>query len=49
MFIRIIKYINYDNNFILYDTIFDIYYDRSPKGSDQRKGEWRLVKEMKAV
>lgn len=27
--------------------IFDLYYDRSPKGSDQRKGEWRLVKEMK--
>jgi len=31
------------------ERIFDIYYDRSPKGSDQRKGEWRLVKEMKAV
>jgi Family of unknown function (DUF6504) len=31
------------------EQIFDIYYDRSPKGSDQRKGEWRLVKEMKVV
>ena len=29
------------------DRIFDIYYDRAPKGLDQRKGEWRLVKEMK--
>jgi Family of unknown function (DUF6504) len=27
--------------------IFDLYYDRAPKGSDQRKGAWRLVKEMK--
>jgi hypothetical protein len=27
--------------------IFDLYYDRSPKGLDQRKGSWRLVKEMK--
>jgi hypothetical protein len=29
------------------NRIFDLYYDRAPKGSDQRKGEWRLVKEMK--
>ena len=29
--------------------LFDLYYDRAPKGSDQRKGEWRLVKEMKEL
>ncbi len=28
--------------------IFDLYYDRAPKGSNQRKGEWRLVKELEA-
>ena len=26
--------------------IFEIYYDRSPKGSDQRKGQWFLVSEL---
>lgn len=27
--------------------IFDIYYDRSPKGSDKRKGEWFVYRELK--
>lgn len=27
--------------------VFDLYYDRAPHGSDQRKGDWRLVKELK--
>ncbi len=27
--------------------VFDFYYDRAPKDSDDRKGEWRLIKEMK--
>ncbi len=26
--------------------IFDLYYDRAPKGSDQRKGAWFLDKEL---
>lgn len=26
--------------------IFDIYYDRSPKDADHRKGEWFLYREM---
>lgn len=26
--------------------IFDLYYDRAPKGSDQRKGAWYLDKEL---
>lgn len=26
--------------------IFDLYYDRAPKGSDQRKGTWFLDKEL---
>ena len=29
--------------------IFDIYYDRAPKGSDQRKGAWFLDKELAAT
>jgi hypothetical protein len=29
--------------------IFDIYYDRAPKGSDQRKGGWFLDKELEQV
>jgi hypothetical protein len=29
--------------------IFDIYYDRAPKGSDQRKGAWFLDKELSAA
>lgn len=31
------------------ERVFDLYYDRAPKGADQRKGEWRLVKELEAV
>jgi hypothetical protein len=27
--------------------IFDIYYDRSPKGSDNRKGEWFIYRELR--
>jgi hypothetical protein len=27
--------------------IFDLYYDRAPKDADRRKGEWRLVKELR--
>ncbi len=27
--------------------IFELYYDRAPKGSDQRKGAWFLVSELK--
>lgn len=26
--------------------VFDIYYDRAPKGSDQRKGQWQLYCEL---
>ncbi|MBI3359873.1 MAG: biotin--[acetyl-CoA-carboxylase] ligase [Chloroflexi bacterium] len=26
--------------------IFELYYDRAPKGSDRRKGEWFLVSEL---
>ena len=26
--------------------IFEFYYDRAPKGSDKRKGEWVLVSEL---
>lgn len=26
--------------------IFDLYYDRAPKGSDQRKGSWHLYREI---
>jgi hypothetical protein len=26
--------------------IFELYYDRAPKGSDQRKGAWFLVSEL---
>ena len=26
--------------------VFEFYYDRAPKGSDQRKGAWVLVGEM---
>ncbi len=26
--------------------IFDVYYDRAPKGSDQRKGAWFLFQEL---
>ena len=26
--------------------IFDIYYDRSPKGSDQRAGNWYIYQEL---
>jgi hypothetical protein len=26
--------------------IFDIYYDRAPKGSEQRQGSWFLYREM---
>jgi hypothetical protein len=29
------------------DQIFDIYYDRSPKGSDNRKGEWFVYRELR--
>jgi len=28
---------------------FELYYDRAPKGSDQRKGAWFLVCELKAA
>lgn len=27
--------------------IFEIYYDRAPKGVDQRKGQWFLYRELK--
>jgi hypothetical protein len=26
--------------------VFDLYYDRAPKGSDQRKGAWFLFQEL---
>ncbi len=29
--------------------IFDLYYDRAPKGSDQRKGAWFLHQELEAA
>ncbi len=29
--------------------VFEIYYDRSPKGVDERKGLWMLVGEWKEV
>jgi hypothetical protein len=28
--------------------VFDLYYDRAPKGSDQRKGSWFLYQELEA-
>ncbi len=28
------------------DRYFELYYDRAPKGSDQRKGAWVLVSEL---
>ena len=28
--------------------IFDLYYDRAPKGADQRKGTWFPYREMSA-
>jgi hypothetical protein len=28
------------------DRYFELYYDRAPKGSDKRKGEWVLVSEL---
>jgi hypothetical protein len=28
--------------------VFDLYYDRAPKGSDHRKGEWFLFQELSA-
>lgn len=28
------------------ERIFDLYYDRSPKNVDQRKGEWFLYQEL---
>ncbi len=28
------------------DQVFDIYYDRTPKSSDKRKGEWVLYREL---
>ena len=29
--------------------LFELYYDRAPKGSDQRKGAWFLVCELRAA
>ena len=26
--------------------VFDLYYDRAPKGSDQRQGSWHLYREI---
>ena len=28
--------------------VFDLYYDRAPKGADHRKGAWFLYREMSA-
>jgi hypothetical protein len=28
--------------------VFDLYYDRAPKGSDHRKGKWFLFQELSA-
>jgi hypothetical protein len=28
------------------DSIFELYYDRAPKGSDQRKGAWFLYRQL---
>ena len=28
------------------NQVFDIYYDRSPKSSDKRKGEWGIYREL---
>jgi hypothetical protein len=28
------------------DNYFELYYDRAPKGSDERKGAWFLVSEL---
>jgi len=30
-------------------SIFDLYYDRAPKGPDQRKGFWFLDKEIEEI
>jgi hypothetical protein len=29
--------------------VFDLYYDRAPKGTNQRKGQWVLYREMQAA
>lgn len=29
--------------------VFDLYYDRSPKGADERKGVWVLKGEIKSI
>jgi hypothetical protein len=29
--------------------IFDIYYDRAPKDSDNRKGEWFIYRELETI
>lgn len=31
------------------DRFFELYYDRAPKGSDERKGAWFLVSELEAA
>ena len=28
------------------DRVFDLYYDRAPKGANDRKGAWFLLREM---
>lgn len=28
------------------DRVFDLYYDRAPKGADQRKGSWHVYREL---
>jgi len=28
------------------EQVFDIYYDRAPKGTSQRKGSWTLYREL---
>jgi hypothetical protein len=30
-------------------NVFDLYYDRAPKGIDQRKGAWFLDKELESA
>lgn len=29
--------------------VFELYYDRAPKGADERKGAWFLVSELKVT
>ena len=49
VFFRIVEGEVFGQDYYLVETedgrFFVIYYDRAPKGSDQRKGEWFIERE----